>query len=672
MARQEGPPIVSAPSRRSPWKRRLAILLAVCALAAGGASYLSLWTDRWAEPLRPYQGTAIVGNSRMLVPLDSRGTLLGLFWPHVGEYQNMYNPPSWLGPDRATPSRTGAFLGVRRGNGPVRWLRNCRHISQRYAGDTNVLITRYIVGRGLAIEVQDFVLPGRDVMVRRVIRHGFSPGGLSLVAFQNLDLANARVDDHARYADGAITQWRDSPGVALAVAASAAPRAWHLGNPKALPDVRLGHLNNAASLPGPGDVATAMSWPLGDQLTLVYAAAPTPTAAEQQARQALARPGRALARDTRRYWQGWMREGDAPSFLDRRLQKLYRRSALVLKLCADDRTGAIIAGARSEWAYCWPRDGAYGAVAFDLTGHPEEARKFYRFLARMQSSPPPWPARYRADGQPTRRPRAPQVDAAGYLPWGVWVHTQLNDDPSFAREMYPAVRRAAEAILAVLDKETGLPGPGSDYWESSDHLTYYLSNAIVCAAGLAAAAELANLSAKPEDATRFRAGAARMRAGIERFLWDPDRRIYQRATTDYPGADVAACWAVSPFGVLPSNDARLLSTVMRLEKTMSGFGGGLTPGEDWTKPDPWIPSTLFDALYWRSLDRDRADARLTWVLGTATPAGTLPETFSPERGEPSSTTPLSWSHAIFIMAAYNRSAYRVPVPPFPTDDRETR
>src|SRR5205814_8280128 len=110
-----------------------------------------------------------------------------------------------------------------------------------------------------------------------------------------------------------------------------------------------------------------------------------------------------------------------PGLPDSAPASLYRRSLDALRALTDRESGAVIAGARPGWAYCWPRDAVFAAVAYDLAGRHREAARVYDFLARAAPRGD-WAARYWADGTPVTDGRPAQLDAPGLFLWGVWLH----------------------------------------------------------------------------------------------------------------------------------------------------------------------------------------------------------------------------------------------------------
>jgi hypothetical protein len=305
------------------------------------------------------------------------------------------------------------------------------------------------------------------------------------------------------------------------------------------------------------------------------------------------------AREDRR-WLGRARPlaADAPAWAVR----MYRRSLLVLRALTDRRTGAVAAGARSGWAYVWPRDAATAALAFDATGYRAEARRIVHFLLGLDLGSA---ARFEGDGVPVPG-RGPQGDAAG------WV--------------------------AAAARRVGLPPPPRLPWRNLPDYQEgepgdYLGNAIAASA----------------DGTK---------TGLYRSK--SSRRLVRRLGDPGSGLDSAAAWAVEPFRLRPLFQAARRSMV-RLARQGDRFG--ITPSEDWTGGrDLWTAPTAWTAWSLASLARESAgsvqaseDRRLALrLLGhlrrDSTSAGTLPERVDYRTGLPTSTTPLAWSHAFAILA----------------------
>jgi hypothetical protein len=346
------------------------------------------------------------------------------------------------------------------------------------------------------------------------------------------------------------------------------------------------------------------------------------------------------------------------------LDPLSRRSLIVLKMLSDRETGAIVAGAREYWAYCWPRDAVFCAAALDVAGKHAEAERLYRFLARVQRPDGGWEARYWADGQPVRDGRLPQLDAPGLVAWGLWLHSALAPGGAgFARGAYPVARRAAEVILATLDPAMGLPGPGLDANEAGP-AAFTASNAAACYAGLRAAARLAEASGRAAEAGRYRAGAERIRAGMERFLWSAERGRFLRAVRpESAGLDPFMFWLAWPSGMFAPDEARVTATAGALRASRrlpSGWYRGLVRS---VGSEPWLHQNgLIAAYLFAAGRREEADALASLLGRAATPFGTLPERVDARTLRPTSTTPLAWAHAMQLLLTWQRAGGRLPLP----------
>ena len=135
----------------------------------------------------------------------------------------------------------------------------------------------------------------------------------------------------------------------------------------------------------------------------------------------------------------------------------------------------------------------------------------------------------------------------------------------------------------------------------------------------------------------------------------------RRGLTREPGGDEldsSAAWAAT---VSPSRGVRgaVKTTLLELTHYSSPYGippiEGWKPGEVWTAPTAWSAWALVNLGETRAADRLLAELRRA-----ATPPGTLPERVDARTGEPTSTTPLAWSHAFAILALRARYGGRTP------------
>jgi Glycosyl hydrolases family 15 len=288
-------------------------------------------------------------------------------------------------------------------------------------------------------------------------------------------------------------------------------------------------------------------------------------------------------------------------------RRMYRRSLLVLRALTDRRTGAVIAGARAGWDYVWPRDASAVATALASAGYRREARRIVRFLQGLDLDAA---ARFQPDGKPVEG-RGPQGDAAGWIA----AATRAVGLPD-AQAPQPWRDRA--------DYQEG--GPGD-----------YLGNAIAATAG------------EPQGIPAGDPAVRRLAESEIREGFGASGVLVREVDDPESGLDSAAAWAVQPFR-LQSLFPAARRTLLRIAARSGRFG--IVPCEDWDGgEDPWTAPTAWTAWSLAALGERRAALHLMAALRRdATPTGLLPERVDARAGIPTSTTPLSWSHAFAVLA----------------------
>jgi hypothetical protein len=290
-------------------------------------------------------------------------------------------------------------------------------------------------------------------------------------------------------------------------------------------------------------------------------------------------------------------------------RRMYARSLLVLHGLTNERTGAVIAGARDGWAYVWPRDAGAVAIALSAAGYRGEARRIVHFLLGLDLAAA---ARFHPDGSPVEG-RAAQGDAGGWVAAAAraaGVHATVPSRPWRNRADY----------------QEGNPGD-------------YLGNALASTAA----------DGTQIDPYRWKSSRGQREATVRKAFEGADGTLVRSVGDPGSGLDTAAAWAVRPFPH-PSLYPLVRRTLLRLAATSSRFG--LVPSEGWGGgDDPWTAPTAWTAWSLAALGKRRAALHLMAELRRdATPAGMLPERVDARTGVPTSTTPLAWSHAFAILA----------------------
>jgi GH15 family glucan-1,4-alpha-glucosidase len=401
-------------------------------------------------------------------------------------------------------------------------------------------------------------------------------------------------------------------------------------------------------------------------------------------------PDRMIER-TASYWNLWVRKeplnDDAlpPAVCD-----LFRRSQLVMRTQIDN-AGAIIAANDSDitqfggdhYSYCWPRDGALVAYALILTGQSELSRNFFRYAARclrgdsyflhkytpaaeLASSWHPW----MLEGQ---RILPIQQDETSLVMWALRRHFERFRDVEFVKPLYNSlIVRPAEWTLKYRDAH-GLPHPSWDLWEERRGVHLFT---VACTIGaLRAAAAFAADFGEHDRASAYREGADRMTAAMRRHMWNPDAGRFARLVTPTPGngyrlemtAD-SASFALFAIAGLPHDDpqvAQEMANMREIVTVRTPIGGYARYYHDYyhqierdnvdkVPGNPWVICTLWRAQYviaraQRESDLQEAMDILNWCVARAEPSGVLAEQFHPYTGEAISVSPLTWSHATFVI-----------------------
>ncbi len=394
---------------------------------------------------------------------------------------------------------------------------------------------------------------------------------------------------------------------------------------------------------------------------------------------------------TNAYWKLWVtKERHDLSQLPPEIGDLFRRSQLVLRTQIDNG-GAIIAANDSDitqfggdhYSYCWPRDGALVAYALILAGQSELSRNFFRYCSKclkgesyflhkytpageLASSWHPW----MIEGQ---RVLPIQQDETSLVIWALRKHFEAFRDVEFVKPLFnQLVVRPAQWILKYRDQH-GLPLPSWDLWEERRGVhTFTVATTI---GALRAAAAFSEDFGEHNLASQFREGAERMTTALRRHLWNPEQNRFARncqllpngtykldMTCDAANYSVFEFAGISPFDPMVEADMAAAKQRIGIKTDVGGYARyehdyyhqverdniQLVPG------NPWIICTLWRAQFIIQRAKSREEMQealdlLQWCVKRADKSGVLAEQFHPYTGEPISVSPLTWSHATFVI-----------------------
>lgn len=404
------------------------------------------------------------------------------------------------------------------------------------------------------------------------------------------------------------------------------------------------------------------------------------------------------------FWIDWLRPARRPTGADEDLVEAYVRGLLVMKLLTHEASGAILAaptasfpavpGGYDNWdyRYCWIRDGYYTARTYDEVGLHDEARAFYKFVLGLQEPEGHWSQPlYTLDGggpvellvddlqgpggeKPIRFGNAAydqlQIDNEPSVLHGLWIHAQRTEDRDFFQRNWDSIKRAAEAMKRLWpEKENGI-------WEIRERRDHWIYGKALCAAGFAAAAELAAWLGYDEDGGRWRAEADKIRGQIVAEGYAEGRGAYLQTYDPDSPLDISSL-ALVLWDVLPAEDERMKSTVAVMEKPLRRpdpdaavtggcpttddpfwglheLKGGLNMDGAFARYDygaePFYLPTLWMARYWlRAGDRGRAEELVRLCLRSATNLGLMAEHFNPGTGAQWGNFPQAFSHEELVL-----------------------
>jgi len=399
-----------------------------------------------------------------------------------------------------------------------------------------------------------------------------------------------------------------------------------------------------------------------------------------------------MIRRTANYWHLWAnKEGDEYADLAPALVELHKRSLLVMRTQVDE-TGAIIAATDSDiaqfgrdtYAYMWPRDGALVARAFGAAGFGQPIHKFFDFCSRIITKEGFFLHKYNADGSlgsswhpwvyPEDGDLPVQEDETALVIWALWHHFERFRNIETIKPLYrPLIMRAANWMCEYRDPRTGLPRPSYDLWEVRYGIHAWTLGTVY--GGLQAAASFARAFGETDLADKFAGTAEEIKTLTTRHFWQESlgrfvRTVYRvegGALEPDPTLDASLC-GLYRFGMYEASDPRIASTLNAMKDRLwvkTDVGGMARHDGDWyhrvsqdvehVPGNPWFVCTAWLAQ-WYIAQAENAEqlepARevLHWILDRALPSGVLAEQVNPYTDQPLSVSPLTWSHAEYIIA----------------------
>jgi GH15 family glucan-1,4-alpha-glucosidase len=305
----------------------------------------------------------------------------------------------------------------------------------------------------------------------------------------------------------------------------------------------------------------------------------------------------AFLRDTRDYWQDWVRTLAVPF----EWQQEVIRAAITLKLCTYEDTGAVLAalttsipeapgsGRNWDYRYCWLRDSYFVVQALNRLGATRTMEGYLHFIDRIVAASGPGQLQplYRISGDPDAAEREVATlegflgmgpvrvgnQAAGQVQHDVYgsvilAASQLFFDERLAQPGGRPLFDQLEPLGARAATLYGLPDAGPWELRRSEHPHTF--SALMSWAGCDRLARIAGRLALGEAAARWSSRAERMRARILKMAWSPGRNCF---TGSFGGSEIDASMLLLPeLGLLPAGDPRFQATLAVIERELRTGG----------------------------------------------------------------------------------------------------
>ncbi|TBR12635.1 MAG: glycoside hydrolase family 15 protein [Lysobacter sp.] len=392
------------------------------------------------------------------------------------------------------------------------------------------------------------------------------------------------------------------------------------------------------------------------------------------------------ARDAREktvdYWREWVRALSIPL----EWQDAVIRSAITLKLCQVDETGAIVAAlttsipeaahtARNwDYRYCWLRDAAFVVRALNRLGATRTMEEYLRYVSNLIPEDGQLQPLY-GIGLERELHEEEVPTLAGYRGMGpvrhgnlAWVQAQHDVYGSvvlasthmfFDRRLnlpsgithFQRLERLGERAHALFEQ------PDAGLWEFRGRLEVHTYSAVMCWAACDRLAKIAAQLQLHERADYWRERADRMHGRISELAFDHDRGWFVEGTAS--GRLDAVLLLLADLGFVRADDPRFAATVDAVGRELRRDDGILR----YTAPDDFgVPETSFTICTFWYIDAlaavgRRAEARELFerVLARRNHLGLLSEDLSLEGDELWGNFPQTYSHVGLINAAMRLS-----------------
>jgi oligosaccharide amylase len=633
----------------------------------------------------------ILGNGNMLVCLDKHARIRDLYYPHIGQENHV----------SSRTHRIGVWVG-----GEFSWISEEEwELSLKYKKDTlSSDITAYSKKLKVRISMNEAVHHDKNIYLRKICieNRGQIQRDIKVFFGQEFQISETNIGDTA-YFDPLLQsivhykgrryfliggQMDGKPFKDYATGVSGTED--HVGT---YVDAEDGFLSKNAIEHGSVDsvIGFTMNLKKDESKRIDYwiIAGKNHGEVAELKKFVLKKTSEKLIEETEDFWKEWLGKSPIKFYnLNEKMKDLFKRSLLIIH-AQTDKNGAIIASndthtfkfKKDTYSYMWPRDGALVARSFDKAGYFEITKKFFDFCSEVLEKEGYLLPKYRPDGSVGSswhswlsygKVQLPiQEDETALVLDSLWKHYTRYKSGKMKEAYEVFIKDAGDFLANFRDEKMKLPKESYDLWE--EKLGVHTFTCATVYAGLEAAKNFARIFGNELDEEKYSKAMEEIKNGILEYLYDPEEGLFiKRIYYDENGemvkdktVDMSTVYGLFEYKVLDPTDEKIIKT---MEKTVKKLWcitpcGGISRYENDNyyrvsrdaPPNPWFISTFWLAEYYiakakKTEDLKPAEDLLNWATQRALPSGILSEQLNPYTGEHLSVSPLTWSHAGFIIA----------------------
>jgi GH15 family glucan-1,4-alpha-glucosidase len=399
----------------------------------------------------------------------------------------------------------------------------------------------------------------------------------------------------------------------------------------------------------------------------------------------IAEQGRSWLEDTLAHWRSWVRGLSIPF----EWQKAVIRSAITLKLCMYEETGAIVAALTTsipeaprsqrnwDYRYCWLRDSYFVIRALNRLGVTRTMEQYIGFITnvvdevRPNEIQPVYGISRDADLTETIAPALTGYRGMGPVRIGNQAYAQIQHDV-YGSVILAAVhlffdqrllRRPANEELFEQLELLGhraidcFDQPDAGPWELRHSAAVHTFSSVMCWAACDRLARIAKALGRTDRTAFWTAQALRLRAEILRQTWNQKAGSFV-STFDGDALD-ASLLLLPQLGFIKADDPRFVSTVDRIgvELKRGDFIYRYVEADDFGRPETAFTICTFWYIEALAAVGRQGEARALFerMLARRNPLGMLSEDIAPETGELWGNFPQTYSRVGLINCAVTLS-----------------